>query len=129
MGQSHPKLVSDDESDSGELNKLQTKSVQKPLEGIDQVRYSIKEDIQDFAEGVSTPNKRFPGETNSEKKVLENQTQLMQNHYHINHLRFSKLKAISKLGITKSRSHNVKPPRCPDCKFGRHNRTPYSKKG
>ena len=37
-----PNLLSGDESDSGEWNRLQAISVQKPLEGIDQVQDSIE---------------------------------------------------------------------------------------
>ena len=55
--QSHPKLLSDDKSDSGEWNQPQTKSVQKPSDVIYQVQDSLEENIQDFSEGTPPPNK------------------------------------------------------------------------
>ena len=60
--QSHPNLVSDDESDSGECNQIQTKSVKKTSEVIHQVQEIIEENIQYFDEIIPPPNKRLPEE-------------------------------------------------------------------
>ena len=61
--QSRTYLVLGEKSDSGEYNQLQTESVQKTLEGIDQFKDSIEDNIQDFSEGMPPSNTRFTEET------------------------------------------------------------------
>ena len=87
--------------------------MKKSLEGIDQVQGNLKDNIQDFAEGMNKPNRPFPWKTECEKKSLDNQYELLQCQYRINHLSLKKLKTLSTVGMFPRRLCNVQPPKFP----------------
>ncbi len=57
--------------------------------------------------------------------ATDDQAELMQWHYHLGHLFFSKLKQLALNGKMPQRIAKIKPPTCAGCLFGAMTRVPW----